>query len=118
MERQEFDFETFEKDVLAKLKAGEGLTGSSGAFTPLLKSFLEEVLKGELADHLENETSKNRKNGKSSKKLRTSLGELDLDTPRDRSGSFSPKIVSKRQKNLPNDIERQIFALYARGSLQ
>ena len=44
------------------------------------------------------------------------MGEHEFDTPRDRSGNFDPKIASKRQKNLPNDIERQIFALYARGS--
>ena len=50
-------------------------------------------------------------------KRRTSLGELELESPRDRAGEFRPKIVAKRQKHLPNDIERQIFALYARGAL-
>ena len=58
----------------------------------------------------------NRKNGKTKKKVRSSYGEIELSSPRDRAGSFQPKIIAKRQKNLPHDIERQIFALYARGS--
>ena len=58
----------------------------------------------------------NRKNGKTKKKVRSTLGEFELETPRDRASTFTPKIIGKRQKNLPSDIERQIFALYARGS--
>ncbi|MEO0899010.1 MAG: IS256 family transposase [Bacteroidota bacterium] len=113
---ENFDFESFKAEALEKLKAGKGLSGKDGAFTPLLKAFLEEALKGELDVHLAEEDQSNRKNGKSSKKLRSSHGEFELDTPRDRAGSFDPKIVGKRQKNLPSDIERQIIALYARGS--
>lgn len=57
----------------------------------------------------------NRKNGKLTKTIRSTLGEFELETPRDRAGTFNPKMIGKRQKNLPSDIERQIFALYARG---
>jgi len=116
MKKKEFDFESFKAEAISKLKAGGGLTGEGGAFTPLLKSFLEEALKGEVEDHLRSEESPNRKNGKSRKIVRSSLGEFELETPRDRAGTFDPKLLGKRQKNLPNDIERQIFALYARGS--
>lgn len=79
---------------------------------------MEEVLKGEIEDHIQAEDVPSRKNGKSTKTIRSILGEFELETPRDRTGTFNPKIVGKRQKNLPSDIERQIFTLYARGSSQ
>ena len=82
----------------------------------MLKSFLEEALKGELEVHLKEEGTPNRKNGKGRKRVRTSQGMVDISTPRDRASSFDPKILPKRSKNLPSDIERQIFALYARGN--
>lgn len=116
MKKKQFDFEAFKSDAISKLKAGEGLTGDGGAFTPLLKAFLEEALKGEIDEHIQTEDVPNRKNGKSTKTIRSTLGEFELETPRDRTGTFNPKIVGKRQKNLPSDIERQIFTLYARGS--
>ena len=111
-----FDFESFKSEALAKLKAGESPLGKEGVLTPLIKAFLEEALEGELESHLSETRDSNRKNGKTKKKVRSSYGEIELSSPRDRAGSFQPKIVAKRQKNLPNDIERQIFALYARGS--
>jgi len=116
MKKKQFDFEAFKTDAMSKLKAGEGLTGEGGAFTPLLKAFLEEALKGEIEEHIQTEDIPNRKNGKSRKIVRSTLGEFELNTPRDRAGTFDPKLIGKRQKNLPSDIERQIFALYARGS--
>ena len=48
MENEKFDFEAFKKEAIDKLKAGKGLSGQDGAFTPLLKAFLEEAMKGEL----------------------------------------------------------------------
>ncbi|MEO0897165.1 MAG: transposase [Bacteroidota bacterium] len=110
---ENFDFERFKQDALAKLKAGKGISGKDGAFTPFLKAFLEEALKGELEDHLSDEDQSNRRNGKTRKKLRSSQGEFELETPRDRASSFDPKIVGKHQKNLPSDIERQITPLGA-----
>ena len=108
--------ESFRKEAIAKLQAGEGLLGEGGAFTPLLKAFLEEALEGEVEDHIAEGDEPNRKNGKGKKKVRTSLGEVEITTPRDRQGSFQPKVVPKRSRNLPRDLERQIMALYARGS--
>lgn len=48
MESKEFDFEAFKAEALERLKARKGLLGSEAAFTPLIKSFLEEALEGEL----------------------------------------------------------------------
>lgn len=116
MENKEFDFEAFKAEAMERLKAGKGLLGTEGAFTPLIKSFLEEALEGELEAHIAEEDLPNRKNGKGKKTVRTTHGQVEIDTPRDRAGSFDPKVLAKRQKLLPSDIERQIFALYARGS--
>ena len=116
MKDEKFDFEAFKADAIQRLKDGKGLVGTEGAFTPLIKSFLEEAMQGEIEQHLEDQKGKNRKNGKGSKKVRTSQGMVEVKTPRDRASTFNPKILPKRSKNLPNDIERQIFALYARGS--
>ena len=68
MKEEKFDFEAFKTSALAKLKAGEGLTGASGAFTPLLKAFLEEALKEELEEHLSAEEQKRSKKKKKKKK--------------------------------------------------
>lgn len=116
MENNEFDFEGFRQSAIAKLQAGEGLLGEGGAFTPLLKAFLEEALNGELESHIAEHDDKNRKNGKGKKRVRTSLGEVEIITPRDRQGTFQPKIVPKRSKGIPKDLEKQIMTLYARGS--
>lgn len=113
---EKFDFERFKKAAAERLREGGDLLGTDGVLTPLLKEFLEESLDGELDAHLEAEERPNRKNGKGKKRVRTSQGEVDIRTPRDRNSSFEPKIVSKRSKNLGSGLDRQIIALYARGS--
>ncbi len=85
--------------------------------TPLLKQFLESALEGEMDHHLDvKERQKgNRRNGKSKKQLKTSSGQFELETPRDREGNFSPEIVGKREVFLGEDLEQKIIKLYARG---
>ena len=101
----EFDYESVKNKALAQLKSGKPLLGKQGALAPLFKSFLEAALEAELEDHLQENTEEesNRRNGHGTKQLRTSEGTMELSTPRDRSGSFEPEIVKKRQ----NDISRQ-----------
>ncbi len=113
---EKFDFERFKKEAAERLKAGGDLLGTDGVLTPLLKEFLEESLEGELDAHLEEDERPNRKNGKGKKRVRTSQGEVNIRTPRDRNSSFEPKLVSKRSKDLGNGLDRQIIALYARGN--
>ena len=60
------------------------------------------------------EKAYNRRNGHTSKKGRSSYGELELSVPRDREGEFEPAVVKKRQKEVAG-IEEQIIALYAKG---
>ncbi len=71
---------------------------------------------GELEAHLELEEEPNRKNGKGKKRVKTPVGNIEIETPRDRNGTFEPEIVAKRQKTLGVDLDRQIIALYARGA--
>lgn len=111
-----FDFEAFKKQAAARLKKGETLLGKEGVFTPLIKEFLEEALDGELEAHIESQDEPNRKNGKGRKRVKTTVGNVDISTPRDRNGTFEPDIIAKRQKTLGVDLDRQIIALYARGA--
>jgi putative transposase len=112
-----FDYEVVKEKALAQLKTGKPLLGNEGALAPLFKSFLEAALEAELEDHLEEnkEEESNRRNGHGSKQLRTSEGTMELSTPRDRSGSFEPEIVKKRQTILADNLESKIIGLYGLG---
>jgi len=114
--KNSFDFDKFKEEAISKLKSGEDLLGSDGVLTPLLKEFLEESLDGELDAQLSEDTAPNRRNGKGRKTVKTELGQVDIDTPRDRAGRFSPQLVPKRSRTLGRGLERQIIALYARGN--
>ena len=113
----EFDYEEVKNKALAQLKTGKPLLGKEGALGPLFKSFLEAALEAELENHLEEnkEDEINRRNGHGSKQLRTSEGTMELTTPRDRSGSFEPEIVKKRQTILADSLESKIIGLYGLG---
>lgn len=108
-------------DLVAELSKGllEGkpLTGKDGVFTPLLKKVIEASLEGEMDAHLasEDRSAKNRRNGKGRKNLSSSLGELEIFTPRDRDGSFSPETIKKRQRRISDDIDAKILSLYGKG---
>jgi transposase-like protein len=116
MENKKFDYEAFKKEAAERLKKGGSMLGKDGVFTPLFKEFLEEALEGELDAHLEEDPEPNRKNGKGKKRVKTPNGEVQIDTPRDRNGTFEPELLPKRQKSLGVDLDRQIIALYARGA--
>ena len=111
-----FDFGAFEKEAARQLKAGKSLSGKDGVLTPLIKRILEQALQGELEAHLETEQEEpNRRNGKTSKTMKSDHGPFELETPRDRVGSFEPEIVRKRQTSLGNSVENKLIALYGLG---
>ena len=88
-----FNFSELEARAMEQLRAGKSLLGSEGALTPLIKHFTEAALRAELDAHLANEQSDtNRKNGKTTKKMRSGYGTFELDTPRDRASSFEPQL--------------------------
>ena len=116
-DNKDFDFSAFQAEAIKKLQSGAPITGKDGVMTPLLKMFLEKALDSELTHHLDDSERKkgNRRNGKSSKKVKGSFGEFPLETPRDRSGSFEPQMVGKREVFLGKDLEQKIINLYGIG---
>jgi len=85
----------------------------------LTKITVEAALNAELNDHLgydkhEQSEESNSRNGFSTKVLQAEDGQLDLDTPRDRTGSFEPKLVKKHQRRFTS-MDDKIFFLYAQG---
>ncbi len=99
-EKEPFDFARFKDEAMEGLYSGKKAVGTDGVFAPLLKHLLESMVDRELNNHLSEEKAggqSNRRNGKSRKTVRSlSGGSLELETGRDREGSFEPKIVPKR----------------------
>jgi len=115
---QEFDFAHFKQEAIKGMYAGKPLNGEKGIFAPLLKHFLESALAGELEAHLQEEKAAglvNRKNGKTSKKVKSLSGEFQLESNRDRSGSFEPVVLPKRQLIVTAELEEKIINLYGLG---
>lgn len=103
------------EQALKDLQAGKDLTGKDGLLTPLIKQLTEAALKAELDQHLSTSDIPNRKNGKTSKTLKTGAGTVELDTPRDRAGTFDPQLVKKHQTHLTSEIDRKILSLFSHG---
>ena len=116
-EKETFDYEALKSKALEQLRTGKSLYGKDGAFAPLLKDFLESALESELESHLNEEQRSlgNRKNGQSTKLLKTAEGSFELDTPRDRNSSFEPQIVRKRETILAESLEKKIIGMYGLG---
>src|SRR5665811_2522185 len=98
-EKEVFDYEALKKKTLEQFRSGKSLFGKDGAFAPMLKDFLEAALQAEMEEHLDEEQrfQGNRKNGHTTKELKTAEGTIDLSTPRDRHSEFEPQIVRKRE---------------------
>ena len=113
---KEFDYSSFEQDALLKLKQGVSLEGEKGILAPLLKRLLEAGLQGELTNHLSQPgENRNRRNGLSTKQVKTHYGNIEVSTPRDRACSFEPELLPKRQTTLGEGLDHKIISLYALG---
>lgn len=113
-----FDFNQFQKEAIDKLKSGQSITGKDGVLTPLIKQILEAALEGEMETHLsdcQEQGETNRRNGKSKKNVKSGTDAFELETPRDRAGSFEPEIVKKRQTVLNESLDNKVLSLYALG---
>lgn len=105
-----------QEQIVAEIRAGKSLLGRDGLLTPLIKSALEATLEGEMEAHLiESRANKNRRNGKSIKTVTHSAGSFELETPRDRDGSFEPEVVKKRQTVLNDALDEKILGLFGLG---
>ncbi len=107
-----FNFE----QALEDLKSGKDLNGKNGILTPLIKQLTEAALKAELKHHLEQEDEPNRRNGISKKTIKTGDSRFELETPRDRAGTFEPQLIKKNQTQLTPELDRKILSLYSHGT--
>ena len=91
-------------------------------FKETIAEFMQGSLEAELDEELgyepydvKNKNTENSRNGHSKKMLRTSMGKVEIDVPRDRKGDFEPKILPKNQTSISQDMEEKIFSMYAKG---
>ena len=108
-----------EEMVARAREQGIELLGEQGLLRQMTKAVLERGLAEELTEHLgyephERSGSSNARNGSTPKRLATEAGPVDLEVPRDRDGSFEPRMVRKGQRRL-DGIDKIVIGLYARG---
>jgi putative transposase len=108
-------------ELLKDCKTSEDILGQAGLVKQLTKALIERSLNAELSTHLGYEkhgqsadSSGNARNGYTPKTLKGEQGNMELDIPRDRDGSFSPKLVPKHQTRLEG-FDDKIISMYARG---
>ncbi len=101
---EKFDFEK----AINELLAGKKIGGKEGVLAPLVKELVEAALKAEIESHIADEVLQGKRN-------KSSNGEFELSTPRDREGNFEPQIVKKHQTIISDEIEEKILSMYALG---
>src|SRR5690625_2302206 len=102
----------------------ESVQDMQNALKDIFGPMFESMLKGEMNHHLGynsndkgEKSTENRRNGYGKKTLNTSAGEVEIEVPRDRNGSFEPKIIPKRKKDV-SEMDNKVNAMYARGMSQ
>jgi transposase-like protein len=114
-EEVDFDFD----EILEEFRNGKKLTGKGGLLAPLIKQLTEAALEAEVESHIANDVlsgNRNRRNGVNKKTIKgTSDGTFELETPRDRNGTFEPQIVKKHQTTISDEIEEKIISMYGLG---
>jgi putative transposase len=109
-----------EKELLEQLLAGRDANevfAKDGLLDDLKKALSERILSAELDEHLGEERGEgnaNRRNGSSKKTVLTGSSKVTLSIPRDRAGTFDPKLIAKYQRRFP-DFDEKIISMYARG---
>lgn len=108
-------------ELLAEYSNPEDLTGPNGLLKRLTGALVERALQAEMTDHLgyepgaaEGQGTGNSRNGTGKKTLRTDQGDVTVDVPRDRNGTFEPKLVKKHQRSFKG-FDDKILSMYARG---
>ncbi len=94
------------------------------AIKDIFGPMFEAMLQGEMDDHLGYESNdhgykatSNRRNGYTNKTLKTTMGDIEIQSPRDRDGSFDPQIIPKRTRDV-SGIEEKVITMYAKGMSQ
>jgi len=109
---------------LKDVQSIDELIGKEGLITDLFKDTIQNMMEAELTHNLGypkgpggrviKDTS-NKRNGHSKKTIRSGLGEIVLDKPRDRNGEFSPKILEQYSGGNTNELDKKIISMYGRG---
>ncbi|TDT62890.1 transposase-like protein [Fonticella tunisiensis] len=106
---------------LKKCKNMEDLVGKNGLMQRLFGNIIQQFLEAEMEEHLGRQKyervldgERNYRNGYSTKKIKSSFGEVDVNIPRDRKAEFEPKII-KKYETVCNELDKKVIGLYARG---
>ena len=109
-------------ELLADYSKPEDLTGPDGLLKQLVSAVVNRAMGAEMSHHLGYEKGAqppegqtNRRNGHTSKRLRSDHGDIELQVPRDREGTFEPQLVKKHERQF-NGFDDKILAMYARGA--
>lgn len=107
--------------VATAREQGIDLTGPNGLLTGLTRQVLQSALEAELTAHLgygsgdrEGKQTPNTRNGSTPKTVRTEIGDLTIQVPRDRAGTFAPVVVPKHQRRIAG-FDEAVISLYAKG---
>ena len=118
MQQTDQQFKAFLKEQVKQQKTTSGI---SNLLQEVFKEAVQEMLQAELDNHLGYErnapdasTFSNSRNGKNLKKVKSKLGDLSIEVPRDRDSSFEPQIIPKRKRVL-EEIEDHVLTLYSHG---
>jgi len=108
-------------DELLTGKTAEEIAGSNGLLKQLTKTLIERAMGAELTHHLgyekhavEGRGSGNNRNGTSRKKVQGDFGSVEIEVPRDRNGTFEPKLIQKHERRF-SGFDQKILSMYARG---
>jgi len=116
---------SIDKELIDKLIEGyqkpEDIIGENGLLKQLTKAIVERAMQAELTHHIGYEKhdsagrgGENKRNGRSSKTLKGDFGEVEIEIPRDRQGSFQPQIVPKHERRFAG-FDDKILSMYSRG---
>ena len=121
MTRKKSKQDTLIDELLEDVSDPKDILGKNGLLKQLTKRLVERTLEAELTDHLGYEPHEpkghgtgNNRNGKGDKTVQSETGALDIKVPRDRNGTFEPKLIKKRQRRLEG-FDDKVLALYSRG---
>ena len=107
------------QEIIHGMYQGKPLLGPQGLLTQIAKDLTQLALQGEMEAHLTDsslEEGGNRRNGLTTKTVKSSAGAFELEVPRDRNGTFEPQLVKKRQTILTDELDNKILALYGLGT--
>lgn len=107
------------KEIIHGMYQGKPLLGPQGLLTQIAKDLTQIALQGEMEAHLIEsslEEGGNRRNGITTKTIKSSAGSFELESPRDRNGTFEPQLIKKRQTTLTDELDNKILALYSLGT--